>query len=199
MKVLFIGNSHTYFNDMPQIFKDVCLQNGINAEVTMLAHGGKGFDFHCEQPEVRFNILYGEYDYIVLQHAAHPFGNEKVMFEAAHKISEMIDKTTSKTVLYMTWSEKDNKSGQDKMADAYIRLGKEINAAVAPVGLLWWKYNDKYSDDELYYEDGQHASYIGSSLAAYAIFSAITKKVPVYTNESNHKITELISENFGLF
>ena len=39
MRVLFIGNSHTYFNDMPHIFKQVCQENNIDMEVTMLARG----------------------------------------------------------------------------------------------------------------------------------------------------------------
>ena len=42
MKVLFIGNSHTYFNDMPYIFKLICQENNIDVDVTMLAHGYKG-------------------------------------------------------------------------------------------------------------------------------------------------------------
>ena len=28
MKVLFLGNSHTFYNDMPQIFADICKERG---------------------------------------------------------------------------------------------------------------------------------------------------------------------------
>ena len=59
MKVLFIGNSHTYFNDMPHLFAEICRENHAEVEVTMLAHGGRGWDFHLEEPEVQFNIRYG--------------------------------------------------------------------------------------------------------------------------------------------
>ncbi len=45
MRVLFIGNSHTYYNDMPHLFAQICQEKGIDTEVTMLAHGGKGWDF----------------------------------------------------------------------------------------------------------------------------------------------------------
>ena len=40
MRTLFIGNSHTYFNDMPKIFADICRKNGIDMQVTMLTQGG---------------------------------------------------------------------------------------------------------------------------------------------------------------
>ena len=48
MKFLFIGNSHTFRNDMPHIFQMICEKNGIDAQVTMLAHGGKTLAFHQE-------------------------------------------------------------------------------------------------------------------------------------------------------
>ena len=45
MKVLFIGNSHTFFNDMPHTF--ACLwEAGTGEKVApvMLCHPGMGFD-----------------------------------------------------------------------------------------------------------------------------------------------------------
>ena len=39
MRTLFIGNSHTYFNDMPKIFADICRENGVDMQVTMLTQG----------------------------------------------------------------------------------------------------------------------------------------------------------------
>lgn len=36
MRTLFIGNSHTFFNDMPNIFKEICKENGIDMQVAML-------------------------------------------------------------------------------------------------------------------------------------------------------------------
>ena len=74
MRILFIGNSHTYYNDMPEIFARICRRNGIDTEITMITHGGKGWDFHVKEPEVQFNIRYGGYDAVVLQHTAHPMG-----------------------------------------------------------------------------------------------------------------------------
>ena len=38
MKVLFIGNSHTYYNDMPQIFADMCKERGKDVEVAIFIY-----------------------------------------------------------------------------------------------------------------------------------------------------------------
>ena len=76
MRILFIGNSHTYFNDMPALVAKMAQEEGEKCEVTMIAHGGWFLEQHAKEEEVRFNILYGNYDYVVLQEHAHPFGPE---------------------------------------------------------------------------------------------------------------------------
>ena len=179
MRVLLIGNSHTYFNDMPRIFREIARGNGVETEVAMLAHGGMGFGFHAEQPEARFNILYGNYDYIVLQHVAHPFGDEEEMFRDARRLADLIAQTSARPILYMTWPEKRNPQGLARMAEAYLRLGRELPARVAPVGLAWARYRREHPDQELYFTDGEHASPLGSRLAAYTILAAVLERPPV--------------------
>jgi len=46
----------------------------------MIAHDGRSLSEHAIEPEVRFNILYGDYDYVVLQEASHPFAGEESLF-----------------------------------------------------------------------------------------------------------------------
>lgn len=53
MRTLFIGNSHTFYNDMPNIFKEICKENGIDMQVAMLTKGGMGFDYHAENEQTR--------------------------------------------------------------------------------------------------------------------------------------------------
>ncbi len=40
IKILFIGNSHTYYNDMPSLVKKRLDEKGYDCHVTMLAHPG---------------------------------------------------------------------------------------------------------------------------------------------------------------
>ena len=40
MKILFIGNSYTYFNDMPGLFEKECEKNGVTADVDSVTAGG---------------------------------------------------------------------------------------------------------------------------------------------------------------
>lgn len=170
MRVLLIGNSHTYFNDMPWMLAQLCRSNRIETDVTMLAHGGKGLDFHVKEPEVRFNICYGGYDAVVLQHTAHPMGELKAMENAAVQLSDWITAAGSLPVLYMTWTaRRDGFAAQPAMSRVYRELGRKLHCPVAPVGEVWWRYGRMAGEESLYAPDGEHASSVGSLLAAYTI------------------------------
>ena len=118
MRILFIGNSHTYFNDMPHIFKQICQENYINIEVTMLARGYKGLDYHCKEPQTRFNILYGNYDVVVLQHLQSGFDKD-VLYNSVKQLKEWINMSGATPILYMTWSMKDEREKQVELSEGY--------------------------------------------------------------------------------
>lgn len=174
MKILFIGNSHTYFNDMPHmVAEDFMKQKNIFCETTMLAHGGWSLRQHAEEPQTRFNIIYGGYDYVVLQDRAHPFEGPAELMASATAINAFIRAAGSIPVAYMTWTRKDDEASQSEMTAAYRKMSDEIGAVLAPVGEKWYSYREEHPDAELYAEDGQHASMLGSSLAAQTIADAI--------------------------
>ncbi|MBQ8638349.1 MAG: SGNH/GDSL hydrolase family protein [Lachnospiraceae bacterium] len=177
MRVLFIGNSHTYVNDMPRLFAELARKDGYSCEVTMITHGGWFLAQHQEDPQTRFNILYGNYDYVVLQEHAHPFGPEEKMINAAKAINQWIREAGSTPVAYMTWSEKVNPEGQARMTAAYEQMAAEIGAVLAPVGVEWWKFMKENPGVEMYAPDGEHASLTGSRLAAEVIWKAIQENL----------------------
>ena len=180
-KVLFIGNSHTYFNDMPAMFK--AMGKGFkevgDIHTTMLAHPYKTLDYHMNQKEVRFNILYGEYDYVVLQQGAHPFSGEEELIKCSKVINEFIKQSGATPVAYMTWSQKSEPEKQEEMTNAYINMAKEIGGILAPVGKVFEVLRKNNPEIELYNEDGGHASVIGSYIAAATILTSIFKINPL--------------------
>ena len=173
MRTLFIGNSHTYFNDMPKIFADICRKNGIDMQVTMLTKGGMGLDYHADNEQTRFNILFGDYDFIILQHVAHPMGEFSVMEEAPDRIMEWIKQTRSMACFYMTWTEENNEVFQKEMSARYRKLAEKYGCKVSPVGDKWWSHIHEHPDIDLYFEDRRHASVEGSRLVAQTIYDTL--------------------------
>ena len=173
LNLLFIGNSHTYYNDMPLMVQRRAEDAGCSCRVTMIAHGGWFLAQHAEEPDVRFNILYGKYDYVILQEHAHPFGPEEDFHEAAVKLNALIRQAGSKPILYETWAKKDEPHLQPHMNEVHEKVAADINALLAPVGEGWWGYIKSWPDLEMYVEDGAHASPAGSDFAAKMIWETI--------------------------
>ena len=51
MKILFIGNSHTFVHYVPARFVQFCKDHGVQAEAVMLTHPGMGLDWHLKQSQ----------------------------------------------------------------------------------------------------------------------------------------------------
>ena len=50
MRILFVGNSHTYFNDMPATFARLCAAAGAGEVTpTMLAFSARPLAWHLEE------------------------------------------------------------------------------------------------------------------------------------------------------
>lgn len=122
---------------------------------------------------MRFDILFGNYDYVILQEHAHPFGPEEKFFEAARKLNTWIREANSTPVIYMTWAMKEEEAVQPRMTKAHQEIAEEIDALLAPVGEEWWQYKKNHPEIEMYAEDGAHASPAGSDLAASCIWETI--------------------------
>lgn len=174
LRILFIGNSHTYYNDMPvRVQHRFVEEDQLDCEVTMIAHGGWYLAQHVEEPDVRFNIRYGNYDYVVLQEHSHPFGPEEKFFEVARTLTKWIKEAGSTPVFYMTWAKKDEPGEQQRITKAYRKIAEETEALLAPVGEEWWGYMESWPSLEMYKEDGAHASSAGSEFAAKHIWNTI--------------------------
>ena len=174
-KVLFIGNSHSYFNDMPEVFARLCEKGaGVNVDAVMLTHPGMTLGWHMEQYyEVRYNLLYGHYDDCVIQQGAHPFPGYEATKEALDQLLPLCRAGGARPVLAMTWAEKRAPEHQAAMTDAFLRLGKEKNVLVSPIGMAWESMRKTHPDCELFYTDGEHASPLGDYLVACTHYETI--------------------------
>lgn len=179
MKVLFLGNSHTYFNDMPELFaRFVEATVGEKPEVVMLAYSGRDLDWHRrEYFSLRFNLMYGGYDYCVIQQAAHPYPPIEQTLETGADIIDLCHRCGVKPVVYMTWAEKRFPENQQKMIDTCEKLAVGHDALLAPIGKVWQSVRQAREDIELYHTDGEHAGPYGDFLIAAVLCRLLTGAV----------------------
>ncbi len=176
MKILFIGNSHTFFNDMPATAADMLAElTGEKVDVTMLAYSYKELDWHMKSEyfAVRFNIMYGGYDYCVAQQAAHPFPGDLQTAEQLMRIADLCRSVGTEPVLIQTWQEKGKPEQQAKLSMGNARAARMTNTLLAPVGTVWTRLLKEHPEIDLYERDGEHAGPYGAYLEALTIVSAI--------------------------
>ena len=177
MKVLFIGNSHTFVHYVPARTAEFCKSYGQPIEPVMLTHPGMGLDWHLRQSQTYFNLLWGGYDAVILQHNAHPFPGKESLLEAGEQMAAITPEGT-KIYLYMTWSEKSNPAGQAAMSAAYEALAEKIDATICPVGRIWWQTAAAHPDEELYFADGEHSSVLGARCWAWRSRRRVAMQMP---------------------
>lgn len=173
MKLLFIGNSHTYYNSMPETVKRLLEATGQRVHVTMISEGGKTLSYHASKPDVSFNIRIGEYDAVIAQDSASGF-DAGAFREGAKNLKELCDKVGTQFYLYMPWARRDNRMAQRPMTDAYHAFCRASGCLFAPAGEVFSRILLHEPPELLYREDGNHATPIGSYLAAVTIFYTVT-------------------------
>ena len=173
MKLLLIGNSHTYYNAMPQILQELFSGVGQKVHVTMLAVGGKNLAYHATSHNAIFNIRCGGYDAVIAQDKASGF-EPSAFREGARSLKDLTDGAHSAFYLYMPWAGRDNRAQQGEMTDVYMQFCRANGCYFAPAGEVFGRLLLSKPAELLYREDGNHATPFGSYVAAVTIFYTVT-------------------------
>ncbi|MDR3085853.1 MAG: hypothetical protein LBU47_06010 [Christensenellaceae bacterium] len=173
-RVLFVGNSHTYFNDMPRIFSGLAAAAGRRVGVSMLAQPGVTFGWHLQSPDLRFALLHGGFDAVFFQQAAHSPAPARE--ETLRDGAELIRRAKAcgmRQILTVPWAEREKPERQAAMLETFSSLAAATGAECSPVGVVFERVLKERPDIDLYWLDGAHCSPLGSyvnALCAYATF-----------------------------
>lgn len=183
MKVLFIGNSFTYYNDIPQLFGKIAEGAGVSVTVESVTQGS-WFLTKFADPADEYGRIVDEklstsddYDVIVLQEqSTRPIDNYAKFSEGAKSLQAKINQTQDncKIYLYATWGYPEEAQARGitvpemelRLRGAYDRLAGELGLSVSHVGTAFSKVYTEYPQYNLYHSDNRHPSYIGSFLSA---------------------------------
>ncbi len=190
-RILFIGNSYTYYNSLPELVKGMAKEKFPDRiiETQLVSQGGMTLKRHWQEEKALQTIRSGKWDYVILQEQSKLgmavmidndifFGQTDLFFDYARKFNQEIKKSDAKTVFFMTWSVRERPEEQEILTYAYSSIAKELDAILVPVGLAWsqLRTNNQFN---FYAVDGSHPSPMGSYLAASTLFSTLFEVSPI--------------------
>ena len=185
MRILMLGNSFTYFHDMPQILSAM-----LGAEVVAHTRGGARLSEHLN-PETELGartlpaLAEQKWDYVVLQEQSFaPVGTPEAFHDSVRKLCGLIRQNGAQPVLYATWAYRDDSEKlastdlnfaqmHDALLESYHAAAEENGALVADAGSA---FRDVSPVVDLYEADDYHPSAAGSVLAASVLARTIEKR-----------------------
>ena len=192
--ILFIGNSMTYYHDMPTaIFEKMAASAGFDVTVRSVTAGGRFLWEHLsldDEPARAAKAALaadkaGVYDFVVLQEGMPDlYTRTENFYEAVRILTGKIRDLGAKPALYARMG---NKRGNPELDDpactyehvyqtiveAHETISQELDIPVAWAVRAAYEMNEGPLPFDLYDPDRSHPSYAGSYVAALCVFTAL--------------------------
>jgi hypothetical protein len=213
-KILFIGNSFSFFNNMPTTFGELATEAGKTVFVDQSTPGGYTLQQHSVYQQTLDKINSKDWDFVVLQEQSqlpswYP-ERETQMYPYAILLDELIHQNNlcTETMFFMTWGHKNGDLGilqqggtdsyeamQQRLREGYTEIADSLSALISPVGMAWKTARQQLPLLNLYATDDYHPNAEGSYLAACVFYSSIFQdslnSIPYYGT-----INQADAENF---
>ena len=178
-RVLFVGNSLTYANDLPAMVATLARAAGKPMQVDSVALPDFGLEEHWQQGDARKAIARGGWTYVVLQQGPSALpASRRILIDYVKRFDKEIKATGAKTALYMVWPSRQRRGDFSAVSQSYKAAASEVNATLMPAGDAWREAWAADSTLALYGPDGFHPSPMGTYLAALVIYRQLTEVAP---------------------
>jgi hypothetical protein len=191
-RVLFIGNSYTYVNNLPATFARLANAGHHANNVAELAVPNATLAYHAASQRTATAVRLAHWNVVVLQEQSEIPSSvrlrETEMLPAARKLVSMIRDAGAHPMLYLTmahrqgWPE-NGLAGYSRMQSAidqgYLAIARQLRLAIAPVGVAWSGAVGTGFLNRLWQTDGSHPTATGTYLAACVFYATTFRQSPV--------------------
>lgn len=177
LRVLFVGNSFTYFWNLPQVVQSMAESQGRVVLTRQSTAGGASLEQHWKGEKglkTKALIEAGGWDYVVLQdHSQRPIDAPESFMEYGKKFGELARSKGAEPLYFGTWAYKSNPLMQPALTTGYAKLALEMKAELLQVGPLWASVRQNRPDLNLFFDD-KHPTPVGTYLIGLAFFKKLT-------------------------
>lgn len=177
VSILFIGNSLTYVNDVPELVKAVASCDSVTIAYKSICFPDYALEDHWNDGLAAKEIKKGIYDFLIMQQgpSSQPEGRD-LLVRYVKMFADVCKEHNTIPVLYMVWPSKARSFDFDGVFASYKLAADSVGGIFCPAGEAWrslWKMSP---DFQLYGRDNFHPGYKGSLLAAMMIYCSVAKK-----------------------
>jgi hypothetical protein len=189
MKVVFIGNSRTYWNDIPGIVVELGRSAGIEISTKVIVEGGQTLEGHWGNGDAQIAINEDWSDFVVLQergsrqagvdHAGYPSPDEGHRYADYATRFIQLCKTDAVPLIFSSWGNGTNQRQTDITTIAFSIKDKVENThtEVCVVGEAYQRCLDERPDLELF-DQTSHPNPYGAYLAACVFHATFHRLTP---------------------
>ncbi len=198
--VLWLGNSYTAANNLPDLLYQLALSGGDSVTYNSNTPGGYTLQMHSQNATSLQLINQQPWDFVVVQAQSQepsfdPAYVNTNVFPYATFLDSAIQNNDSctQTVFYMTWGRKNGDASncaawppvctylgmQGLLRERYVQMAHDNNAVTAPCGEAWRNVIATTPTYDLYIADESHPSLYGSYLNACVFYATMFRKSPV--------------------
>jgi hypothetical protein len=177
-RILFVGNSLTYGNDLPALVQALAAARKRSLLTEAVTLGGASLEDHWNDGKARRIIARGGWDVVVLQQGPSATEGRPVLLEYGRRFVEEIRKVKAAPAYYMVWPASDRPQDFDGVSESYRMAAEEANGYCFPVGEAWraaWRLDPQMP---LYGGDGFHPTREASYLAALVMVQELLGESP---------------------
>jgi hypothetical protein len=180
LRILFIGNSLTYSNDLPDMVRRMAIAvDGKAPIVKSVTVGGYSLEDHWNRGDAQTAIREGEWDLVVLQQGPSALPESRVLLvEYARKFAEETRKVGGRPAMFMVWPPASRVAEWDAVSESYATAAREVDGVLFPVGEAFRASLRRAPGVTLFVGDGFHPSAIGTYLAAIVIYARASQQSP---------------------
>ena len=175
-RVLFIGNSLTYFNDLPGTLSDVARAAGDTVSVGSVAVANTALIDHAYgQTDALAAVRGRRWDHVVLQQGPTSLRLcRDTLILSAQLFDAPVRASGAVPALMMTWPPSYRLAYFDAVRDSYRAAARAVDGDFYPVGEAWREAWRRDASLPLYANDGYHPGPLGTLLAALVIYERVT-------------------------
>jgi len=175
INLLFLGNSLTYSNDLPEIICELALMDNVKIAFTSITKPNYSLEDHWNEGDAQQSIRSSHYDFVIAQQGPSALPeSQALLLDYTQKYADVCKEAGSQFALYMVWPSKSRSFDHDNVIFSYHQAAEKTESLLCPAGLAWKYAWQNDPDLPLYSFDFFHPSVMGSVLAGLTIYGAIT-------------------------